>query len=377
MSDYLGNPARRKLLAAMGAGGLGLAGGVFSNIRAASAEALTGALPEVDRLSVGVVTDSYHHLFLPSGKVGEVGVQRFARPPSSELPRTLQNEWGLSLHLESARGAETRQVLIDFGFTGDTLNNNLDLLGIDPAKLDALLLTHGHYDHFGGMVGFLAAHKKKLKPGLPFYLGSEECFCSRETGAVNAPSNFGALDRKAIADAGLRVMFAERPSLLADHGFTTGFIPQVSFEKPAQPSRMKVGIQPNGVGCAPAGLPAEKRNLTIVPDDFQHEQATCFNVKGKGLVIMTSCGHRGIVNSVRGAIKVSGISNVHAIIGGFHLMPMPEDYVRSSVAALKEINPDCLIPMHCTGTTFYEVAKQEMPGRVLLSSTGTRYRFGE
>ena len=113
-----------------------------------------------------------------------------------------------------------------------------------------------------------------------------------------------------------------------------------------------------------------------MPDDFQHEQATCFNVKGKGLVIMTSCGHRGIVNSVRGAIKVSGISKVHAIIGGFHLMPMPQEYVRSTVAALKEINPDYLIPMHCTGTTFYEVAKQELPGRVLLSSTGTRYTFG-
>src|ERR1035437_5212783 len=147
MSDYLGSPARRKLLAAMGAGGLGLAGGVFSNIRVASAQALAGALPEVDRLSVGVVTDSYHHLFLPSGKFGEVAVQRFARPPSSDQPSRLQNEWGLSLHLESARGAETRQVLIDFGFTGDTLNNNLDLLGIDLTKLDALLLTHWHNDH--------------------------------------------------------------------------------------------------------------------------------------------------------------------------------------------------------------------------------------
>ena len=376
MSEYLGNISRRRLLAAMGAGGLGIAGGVFSNIRVASAQALTGAPPEIDRVSVRVLTDSYLHLFESSGKFGEMMVQRYARPPSKEAPRSLQNEWGLALHVETARGAETRQIQIDFGFTPETLNNNIELIGMDPGKLDALLLTHGHYDHFGGMVGYLAAHKAKLKPGLPFYLGGEECFCTRETGPANAPTNFGALDRKAIADAGLRVMFAERPSIIADHGFTSGSIPLVSFEKPAQPTRMKVGLQQNGLGCAPEGLPPEKRALTLVPDDFQHEQATCFNLKGKGLVVLTSCGHRGIVNSVRSAMKVSGISKVHAILGGFHLMPMPTEYVRSVVAALKEINPDYLIPMHCSGTTFYEIAKQEMPGRVPLSSTGTRFVFG-
>jgi len=376
MGDYLGSAERRELLAATNAGGLGLAGGVLSNIKVASAPALKGAPPEVDRVSVLVVTDSYHHQFEASGQFGEVAVKRYARPPSSGQPRTLQNEWGLALHLESARGAETRQLLIDFGFTGDTLNNNLELLGIDAAKLDALLLSHGHYDHFGGMVGFLAAHQARLKPGLPFYLGGEECFCSRETGPADTPSNFGALSRKAIAQAGLRVLYAERPSLLAEHGFTTGYIPLASFEKPAQPSRMKIGLQADGAGCAPEGLPEEKRALAIVTDDFQHEHATCFNVKGKGLVVMISCGHRGVVNSVRSAMKVSGIDKVHAILGGFHLMPMPAEYVRSTVAALKELDPDYLIPMHCTGTPFYEVAKQELPGKVLLSSTGTGFVFG-
>ena len=138
--------------------------------------------------------------------------------------------------MESERGSETRQLLVDFGFTGGALNNNIALLGIDPAQLDAMLLTHGHYDHFGGMVGFLATHGKKLKPDLPFYLGGEECFCTREVGPASAPIFFGALDRKAIGDAGVRILFAERPSTLAGHGFTTGRIPQVSFEKPAPPT---------------------------------------------------------------------------------------------------------------------------------------------
>ncbi len=376
MDQYLGSISRRRLLAAaMGATGAGFAGSVFSSTPEESAPPLKGAPPEVDRLSVLVVTDSYHHNLVPGGKVGDVGVARYSRPPSSDAPRTLMNEWGLSLHLATARGSETRQVLIDFGFTPETLNGNLGLLGIDPSKLDAMLLTHGHYDHFGGLVGFLAANRGKLKPGLPFLLGGEECFCSRETGPAATPSNFGALDRQAIKDAGIRVHFADRPSLLGDHGFTTGFIPQVSFEKPAQASRMKVG-RVGDVGCAPDGLPEAKRALSIVPDDFQHEHATCFLVKGKGLVVMTSCGHRGIVNSVRGAIKVSGVSKVHAILGGFHLAPLPIEYVRETVAALKEINPDWVIPMHCSGSAFYEVARQEMPGRVLLSSTGTRFTFG-
>ena len=374
MSQYLARKTRRNFLAA--AAGLGFAGGLFTDIRVASAQAMTGAPPEVDRLSIRVVTDSYSHQFASGGKVGDVTVQRYSRPPSQDLPRTLQNEWGLSLHLESARGSDSRQFLIDFGFTPETLSNNLDMLNIDPSKFDALLLTHGHYDHFGGMVGFLSKYGKQLKAGLPFYVGGEECFCSRETGPVDKPSNFGALDRKAISASGLRIFFAERPSTLADHGFTTGWIPLVSVEKPAQPSRERIGLLPDGLGCAPEGLPEEKRKLTLVPDDFQHEQATCFIVKGKGLVVLTSCGHRGIVNSVKAAMQVSGVNKVHAVVGGFHLMPMPDDYTRQTVLALKELNPDYLIPMHCSGLPFYEIAKQEMPGRVLLSSTGTRFVLG-
>jgi 7,8-dihydropterin-6-yl-methyl-4-(beta-D-ribofuranosyl)aminobenzene 5'-phosphate synthase len=376
MDTYLGTRSPGRLMAAAGTG-MGLANGALSGIQADVAPALQGAPPEVDRVSVTVITDSYFHFFEASGTFAGVHVQRWQQPATAEPPRRMpQNEWGLSLHVESVRKTETRRVLIDFGYTPETMNNNVEMFGVDPSRLDAMVLSHGHYDHFGGMAGFLDAHGGKLKTALPFYLGGEECFCARETGTPDRPRNFGVLSRRAIADAGLRVLFAERPSLLADHGFTTGWIAQTSFERPAQPSRMKVGIGPDGTGCDPARLPQEKRGATMLVDDFLHEQASCFHVKGKGLVVMTSCGHRGIVNTVKAAIEVSGVSRVHAILGGFHLMPLSADYARDTARELARFEPDCLIPMHCSGETFFDAARQAMPGKVIRTSTGTCFTFG-
>lgn len=332
-------------------------------------------MPEVDRLKVRVVTDSSHHAFERSQRIGDIEIERFAFPLSENPPRrTLQNEWGLSLHVESARGMEKRRILIDFGYTPEALNNNLVLLGIKPKDLDALVLSHGHYDHFGGMAGFLQTHKSKLRRGLPLYLGGEECFCAREAIVGNSVGNFGTLDRKAIADAGLRVIFTMRPMVMAGHAFSTGWIQVTSFEKVLSPTRMTVGMR-GGLGCSPAKLPKEKRENKVMPDDFQHEHATCFQVKGKGLVVITSCGHRGIVNSVKSAMEVSGLSKVHAVIGGFHLVPHPMEYLRETAKALREIDPDYVIPMHCTGEAFLALAQQEMPGKVIRSSTGTQYTF--
>ena len=93
------------------------------------------------------------------------------------------------------------------------------------------------------------------------------------------------------------------------------------------------------------------------------------------MVVLTSCSHRGVVNIVKQAQAVSGVSQVHAVMGGFHLAPFKEDYVREVVASLKEIGPDYVVPMHCTGEPFYEIAKAEMPGKVLRSFTGTRFVF--
>jgi 7,8-dihydropterin-6-yl-methyl-4-(beta-D-ribofuranosyl)aminobenzene 5'-phosphate synthase len=248
----------------------------------------------------------------------------------------------------------------------------MDVLKFDPRELDALVLSHGHFDHFGGLVGFLSATKGRLKSNLPFFVGGEDCFCTRT--ATNG-GQFGALDRKAIIDANLLLMMAEGPAVVADHAFTTGKIAESGFEKPLRSTLEKVGIV-DGFGCFPDKVEAAKNTGNFVPDDFEHEIGTNFLVKGKGLVVLTSCSHRGVINTIRQAQVASGVERVHAVIGGFHLVPpLADDYFRRTIAALKEINPDYLMPAHCTGEPFYDMVRQEMPGKVFQSNVGTLYTF--
>jgi 7,8-dihydropterin-6-yl-methyl-4-(beta-D-ribofuranosyl)aminobenzene 5'-phosphate synthase len=368
--------SRREVLCAGGTAAFSaLVAGLLGTAKPAYAQPLAGSVPEVDRLAVRVVTDSYHLALAPSTKVNGVEVQRYGFPVSAQPPRkALVSEFGLSLHLESQRGHEVRHILLDFGYTPETLTNNLDVFGVSADTLDALVLSHGHFDHFGGLVGFLRANTGKLKAHIPLYLGGEECFCTRELTIGGQVNNFGALDRKALAEANVKVTIAEGPALVADHAFTTGQIARTTFERVLSPTRMTIGLA-DGLGCFPDQFPEEKRTAKVIPDEFDHEHATCYHVKGRGLVVLTSCGHRGVVNSVRRAMAVSGVNKVHAVLGGFHLAPHQEEYVRNTVLALKDINPDVVMPMHCTGEVFIDIMAKEMPGKLVRSYTGSRYIF--
>jgi 7,8-dihydropterin-6-yl-methyl-4-(beta-D-ribofuranosyl)aminobenzene 5'-phosphate synthase len=377
-SSYESGIGRRDIICSGGSAIFSsLVAALLGDTKPARAQTISGTVPEVDRATIRVVTDNYHFALSPSGKIGDVTVERPVFPVPDKPPqKVLLSEFGLSMHLETQRGDETRNVLIDFGYSSPTLLNNLDILRIDPAKLDAMVLSHGHYDHFGGMVGFLAATQGKRKPKLPLYIGGEECFCSRQfTAGLTTPLNFGALDRKAIAEADLSVTTAEAPSLIADHAFATGHIPRATFERVLSPTRMKVGVE-NGLGCFPDKMPADRRPIDWAPDEFDHEISTCVNLKGRGLVLLTSCGHRGLVNSVKQAMAVSGVRKVHAVVGGFHLAPHKEEYLRQTMKELVDLDVDYIVPMHCTGEPFYEMLKAELPKKVIRSYTGTKLVFG-
>jgi 7,8-dihydropterin-6-yl-methyl-4-(beta-D-ribofuranosyl)aminobenzene 5'-phosphate synthase len=326
------------------------------------------AVPTVDRLQLTVLIDSVTGVFgLP---ITRPGIRVVPPPITADYHTAFAGQWGYSLLASSTAANVSRATLIDFGYTPGALLNNMALLGIAPAKIDAMVLSHGHYDHFGGLDGLLATGA--VRRGTPLFIGGEEAFCARIRGTDPQGGSFGAIDRPAIAKAGLKLVVSADPQLVAGQGFTTGRIPLVSPEHPRVPTAMLPGQN-----CERALLDPAKRGSDFIVDDAEHELGTAFHVAGRGLVVIGSCSHRGIINTVRRAQAVSGIAKVHAIIGGFHLIaPQTQDQVLQTVALMQAIDPDYVIPGHCSGDAFVAAATAAMPDKVIRSIVGTSYFFG-
>lgn len=338
-----------------------------------SATATDFATPTVDKLTITVVADSYFDGLAPDEEHPNLTVQR-----GRGLFRGMH---GLSLHVESGRGDETRRCLLDFGMSQEVLFPNLELLEVDLSALDALILSHGHVDHFGGLVPLLRQYRERMRADLPIYLGGEDVFCHRwHLLPGGRRRSYGVLDRRELSAANLRVVTTDRPAVIAEHAFTTGTIPRTSFEKVVPNTYVEIGMR-DGLGCCggvPRGLftqGAPEGELAF--DNHWGEHATAFNLKDRGLVVVTSCGHAGVINSVRQAQAVSGVEKVHAVVGGFHLSPAKKDYVAEVVRTMKdEMDPDYIIPMHCTGSTFVHMIAREMPEKLVMSYVGSRFAFG-
>ena len=330
-------------------------------------------VPAVDALTLTVLTDNATYgPFLPELDLPGLKVRRAGNGMPNGYTRmstkSLMGEFGLSVLADSRIGDSRKRVLVDFGYTATVLANNMAILGVDPATIDASVLSHGHLDHYGGFSALFGGDAGPARH-LPLYVGGEETFCERVAMIGDPPPLMGALDRAALRKAGYDVRIVPEPEVVAGQAFTTGIIPLETNERTAIPTRMRPGV-----GCDRAALRADKRGLDEVTDDGEHELATCYALKGRGLVVIASCSHRGVLNSVRRAQAASGILKIHMVIGGFHLVrPRTAEEARQTVTAFAKMNPDFIVPMHCTGEVFIEEALRQLPAKIVRPYVGTRF----
>lgn len=125
----------------------------------------------------------------------------------------------------------------------------------------------------------------------------------------------------------------------------------------------------------PPSLRAE-RDGALVQDTFIGEQTLVAHVRDRGLVVVTSCSHRGIVGICRHATRVSGVPKIHAVIGGFHLSGLDAERIDRVVEALRGFEVDYLVPQHCTGAEALVRLAQRMGKELVVSSTGSTFTFG-
>jgi 7,8-dihydropterin-6-yl-methyl-4-(beta-D-ribofuranosyl)aminobenzene 5'-phosphate synthase len=367
---------RRFLQSSAVLGGSLLASGIG---RTANTKPLPDGVPVVDQVVVREITDNQHNIFLKPVTAPGLSVARTGFPAARE-GKTLESEWGLALHIESTKGDELKRYLLDYGFTTDVYLNNLELMKIDPAKVDAMILSHGHFDHWGGLIGFLEARRSVMRKDMRLYTGGEDDFCHRFGRSPDGTlTEFGMLDRRKLKELSVEPVLSEAPIVIEGHAFTTGVVPRTSIEHILPNTFVEYGVK-GGVGCDAAAIHNHhftEAELSGKPQPDQHwsEHATCFRLGDRGLVVISSCGHAGIVNTLRRAQEVSGVEKIYALVGGFHLAPAPNDYLRAVMGELKKFDLDHVMPMHCSGQNFVDLAAKEMPEKLVLCGTGSSFTF--
>jgi len=305
-------------------------------------------LREADKLEVIVLVDNYADLLLESTEV----VRRAQTPPGTALLA----EHGLSCLLKVYAGSEEHLVLMDAGISTTCLFHNTDVLGVDLSKVESVVLSHGHFDHFGAMVDFLKIARKGIRLTL-----HPDAFDERRinTPVLARPADMPVLSEKTLKETGVVLNKVKEASTLAsDLVMVTGEVERVTdFEK--------------GLPWVEAKIDGE-----WVMDPFHDDQGVAVKVKGKGLVVIGGCSHAGIINTVKHAQKVARAEKVHAVLGGFHLSgPLFEPIIGPTIEEMKKIGPDFVVPMHCTGWKSVNRFAEEMPEQFVLNSVGTTYVF--
>jgi 7,8-dihydropterin-6-yl-methyl-4-(beta-D-ribofuranosyl)aminobenzene 5'-phosphate synthase len=308
------------------------------------------SLKQVDNVKITTLMDNYADLLLQDTKL-------VARPPRSrgtELPTdTLVAEHGLAQLVSAFVGDKTHSILFDTGYTRFGVLHNVDLLGLDLEGIQAIVLSHGHMDHTGSLAPVL----ERLHRPVPVVVHPEAFHCPRYSNLKDGRKLLFpcTLKRGDLVRRGAEIRESQKPLLLAEGTIlVTGEVQRTtSFEK---------------------GLPNAtlERDGKEERDTIRDDQALVLHLKGKGLVIVSGCAHAGIVNTVLYAGKITGIAKIYAVIGGFHLSGSSfEPIIEETVEAFREIDPEVIVPMHCTGWKAINRFSEAFPDRFVLNSVGS------
>lgn len=310
-------------------------------------------LQPVDAVEVTIVVDNFVDVLLPSTDI----VRRAPLAWDSLERDALIAEHGYSLLVTVERGGRTETLLYDAGLGRSTALHNLDVLGVKVRDLRAVVLSHGHMDHHGGLEGMI---RRFGRPRLPLVLHPDAWRDRKIIFPTGTEIHMPPPSRHDLEREGVDLLEERSPSLLLDGTvLVTGQVERVTpFEKgfPLQHARTSEGWEPD----------------PWVWDD----QALVLSLGEKGLAVLSGCSHAGVINVLRHAQAVTGTKKVHAVVGGLHLTGgIFEPIIPETIAQMAAIGPDILVPCHCTGWKAMHELAHRMPEAYVQASVGTRFRF--
>ncbi|TMR41556.1 MBL fold metallo-hydrolase [Actinomadura geliboluensis] len=321
------------------------------------------ALEPVDEVEIVTLVDNVYDALLTDGeRTRRAGAGKGAvTAPQFEEGRTFAGmvaEHGFSALVTVRRGDRSTTLLFDTGLSPDAMVTNADRLGLDLGGVQAVVLSHGHFDHAGGLAGLAGRRGVRSLPMVVHPLA-----WTRRRLAVpgREPEELPTLSPRALAGEGFEVIERREPSLLLDGSvLITGEVDRTTeFER---------GMPPPHQAWTGSGWVHDP----LVADD----QALVVHVRDRGLVVLTGCGHAGAVNIVRHARRLTGVDRLHALVGGLHLGgPAFEPVIPPTVAALTDLAPSLLVPGHCTGWRAQHALAAALPDAWVQSSSGTTYRL--